>query len=336
MSEKSKFIKPIILGIALAVILVSLLQFSGFFGPKVKKDTDNPFEYNIDSLKEIPKELLTWEEIKTLNLKLDLPKSIATDVDNNIYIAGSNKVVIFDGSYKLISNFDISETGNCLFVINKKIYIGMRNHVEVYDNNGEQLQKFESLGDRSVLTSIAVDDANIYVADAGNRVALKLDHFGNIVGKIGEKDESRDIPGFIIPSGYFDLGFGRDGELWVVDPGRHFVQNYSFDGDLVSQWGVASQSVYGFCGCCNPSHFTMLSDGSFITSEKGIERVKEYSVTGELKSVIAGPNSFDEGTTGLDLAVNSQNNILVLDPVRRQLRVFEQKEMKDKYETRNW
>jgi len=82
----------------------------------------------------------------------------------------------------------------------------------------------------------------------------------------------------------------------------------------------------GFGGCCNPSHVAMLSDGSFVTSEKGLERVKIHLPSGDFKSVVAAPSQFDEGTKGLDLAVDSKDRILVLDPSRKMVRIFELKE----------
>ena len=81
-------------------------------------------------------------------------------------------------------------------------------------------------------------------------------------------------------------------------------------------------SVEGFCGCCNPTHFALLPDGGFVTSEKGIPRVKVYDGGGKLLSVVAGADDFNGGTTGLAVAVAPDNRILVLDPVRGQIRAF--------------
>jgi hypothetical protein len=80
--------------------------------------------------------------------------------------------------------------------------------------------------------------------------------------------------------------------------------------------------IEGFCGCCNPSHFAIREDGSFVTSEKGIPRIKVYDRLGRLAAVVAGPDNFDEGTVGLDLALDSAQRILVLDPARRAVRIF--------------
>jgi hypothetical protein len=84
-------------------------------------------------------------------------------------------------------------------------------------------------------------------------------------------------------------------------------------------------AMEGFCGCCNPSNFAMLNDSLFVTSEKGIERVKIYNADGSFHSIVATPDLFEEGTKGLDLAVDKQNRILVLDPVKLVVRVFEPK-----------
>ncbi len=82
--------------------------------------------------------------------------------------------------------------------------------------------------------------------------------------------------------------------------------------------------IQGFLCCCNPSHFAILEDGSFVTTEKGLVRVKIYDRLGRLSGVVAGPDQFQEGTVGLDVAVDAQQTrIHVLDPVRNSVRVFE-------------
>ena len=81
----------------------------------------------------------------------------------------------------------------------------------------------------------------------------------------------------------------------------------------------------GFCGCCNPSNFAFLNDSLFVTSEKGIERVKIFNTNGTFLAIVATPDQFEAGTKGLDLAVDKQNRILVLDPVKMLIRIFEQK-----------
>ncbi len=69
----------------------------------------------------------------------------------------------------------------------------------------------------------------------------------------------------------------------------------------------------------------MLSNGSFVTSEKGIERVKIHKANGDFECVVAASDQFVEGTTGLDIAVDSKDRIFVLDPVKLMVRIFEKK-----------
>ena len=90
----------------------------------------------------------------------------------------------------------------------------------------------------------------------------------------------------------------------------------------MSYWGTASLAASGFGGCCNPSHIALLPDGSLVTSEKGLPRVKVYDADGTFRAVVAGPESFRPGTVGLDLAVDDEGRVLVLDPSREELRIF--------------
>jgi hypothetical protein len=85
--------------------------------------------------------------------------------------------------------------------------------------------------------------------------------------------------------------------------------------------------IEGFSGCCNPSHFAILEDGSFVTSEKGLARVKIYNRIRDIVSVVALPDQFIEGTVGLDLAVDSSQKIYVLDPRQKLVRIFEKKQL---------
>jgi len=202
----------------------------------------------------------------------------------------------------------------------------MTDHIEVVDNEGNLLSNWEILNDQVYITSIALDEKSVFVADAGNKIVYHYDRNGKLLNEIGRKDPVKGIPGFIIPSPYFDLAVGREGQLWVVNPGRHAFEAYTADGDLISSWAKTSMQVDGFSGCCNPSHIALLEDGNFVTSEKGIERVKIHHPSGEFRCVVAGPEKFDEGTTGLDLAVDSQGRIFVLDPKKGMVRIFEKKE----------
>ena len=81
----------------------------------------------------------------------------------------------------------------------------------------------------------------------------------------------------------------------------------------------------GFSGCCNPAHFAFLPDGRFVTSEKGLVRVKTYKPSGEFDAVVAAPVKFAEEGKAPDLAADAAGNVYVLDFDKKMIRVFEPK-----------
>jgi hypothetical protein len=292
-----------------------------------RRSANNPFEYNIESYKAVDQELLKYTETNIIPICFQDVRGIALGIGNSIVVTGDESVMIMKPDGEALSTISTGETANCIHIAdNGDIYLGMTDHIEVYRPDGELVDTWKSHGGDALVTSIVSADGFIFVADAGNRVVLKYDTQGNELMKIAEKDEARDILGCVIPGRFFDLGIDPDGFLWVVNPGRHSLENYTFDGDFRTTWGTYSMDIEGFCGCCNPSHIAIAGDGKFVTSEKGIPRVKIYNRLGNLESVVAGPAQFAEGTEGLDLALGSDGTVYVLDPAKKAVRIFKRNE----------
>jgi hypothetical protein len=213
------------------------------------------------------------------------------------------------------------------------LYVGLRDHLEVFDPKGQRRATWPSPGQKAYFTGVAVGQADVFVADAGNRVVLRYDRSGTLKGRIGEKNKARNLPGFIIPSPFFDVEIARDGLLRVTNPGRHRVEAYTFDGDLESAWGKPGAGIEKFCGCCNPVNLALLADGRVVTFEKGIPRVKVYAADGTFESVVAGAESFGENAKvcgpndctlgGLDGVADASGRIYILDLVASEVRVME-------------
>lgn len=272
--------------------------------------------------------LILFDEMPPLDPGIPNLRALAVGPEDRIYIAGENTVVLLTPDWKRISGPDKTLSGSvhCLTAHDRDFFIGTQNHVEVMKDHSLGLIAWETLGKNAYITSIAVTDNDVFVADAGNRIILRYDHDGKLLNRIGAKDTKRGIPGFILPSAYFDVAAGPDGSVWAANTGRHSLENYRPNGDLISSWGDASPDIAGFCGCCNPSHFAILPDGRFVTAEKGFARVKIYDPAGKFLGVVAGPEKFARGTVGLDIAVDSTRRILVLDPKRGKIRVFVEKQ----------
>jgi hypothetical protein len=311
-------------GIVVAVSVSGILYFGiRAVTENSRKAQDNPFAYDIEIFKQSGADLVQYTEVRQIQIPSTLVYAIAVGPGDVLYVSGDESIHVFDGEGRHRSTIAMSGKAWCLAVDESgDIYAGMSDHVEVFDPVGSRKAIWESLGEEAILTSISLSRDFVFVADAGNHIVWRFDRSGEQPKRIGDKDDARDIPGFVIPSPYFDVAVDPDEFLWVANTGRHSLENYTPDGDLRSIWGEFSMEIEGFCGCCNPSHFAILEDGSFVTSEKGIPRVKIYDRLGRLAAVVAGPDRFDEGTVGLDLALDSSQRILVLDPARRVVRVF--------------
>jgi len=320
MKQKIFIIAGLVLLLAVIVIMVRDLFFSE------KGDQKNPYDYKLNELKKTDSNQTAYTEALSFKPGLEEIHAVACGSGDMIYVGGAKGIEIFEKDGKPAGKFGFEGLATSLAVDKKNIvFIGMQDHVEVYDPSGKLLKKWKCVSGESFLTSIAVSDSFVFIADYGKRAVYRYDHEGRLINRIGEKDPQKKVPGFIVPSPYFDLALRNDRELWVANTGRHSMEQYSYDGTMNSSWGEASMATDGFCGCCNPSHFAFLRDGSFVTSEKGIERVKVYSPKGEYRCIVAPPSAFTEGTRGLDLAVDSKDRIIVLDPERKLVRIFVKK-----------
>lgn len=319
MKQKIIIISAIIMLLALVAFMVKDFFFS-------KPENRNPYEFELNNVRTGDTSMAAYTETGQIKTSLEEIHGLATDAAGKIYVSGKDGVEIFDASGKTENKFKMNGIAQGITVLeNGDILLGMLDHIEIWNKNGKQVSKWTSFGSEAVITSIAAKGNDVFIADAGQKVVYRCDLKGHLINKIGLKDPATGVPGFIIPSPYFDLGISKDGNLWVVNPGRHSFEKYAFDGTLLNSWSKASMAMEGFCGCCNPSNFAFLNDSLFVTSEKGIERVKVYKTDGTFLAVVATPDQFEEGTTGLDLAVDAQNRILILDPVKKLVRIFEPK-----------
>jgi hypothetical protein len=268
-----------------------------------------------------------YKEVRRVPVAFEQVRGIATDAENRIYVCGDRAVLIMDPEGKPHSRVPFEEPAWCIAVGgNRLLYIGMRDHVQVLDASGLRKATWAGLGEEAIVTSIATFGNEIYIADAGNRMVMRFDRGGRLLGIIGRRNENGD-GGFVIRRPFFDIAAAADGTLWVVNTGRYRLERYTSQGVFIKSWGFFSEAIEGFCGCCNPTHIALLRDGSVVTSEKEIVRVKVYNPDGTLVGLVAGPDSFEEMTVGLDLAVDSSGRILVLDPKRRSVRIFEETHM---------
>ena len=304
-----------------AALLMLIAGAGIYLGTSRRAELGKSFAYSVDDYRQVDPALLHYAEVESLRPAIKKLSALAIAPDGKIYVAGENAIEIFpDRAVRSIAG-----TPACIAVDDDgTVFAGLHDQVEVFSKDGKSTA-WPSPGEKAYLTSIAVDDRYVYVADAGSRRVWRYGKAGGAPFEIGAKNEATGARGFFIPSPAFDIAIGTDGSLWVVNPGYHALENYSADGRLISSWQNSSFGIQGFSGCCNPANFALMPDGSFITAEKGLPRVKIHNLDGSLRCVVAAPDQFDKGATGLDVAADRQGRVYVLDPVRGAVRIFGEK-----------
>ena len=316
-----------VIAIAVVVLLVSSDR---------RPEPPQSFRYEVAQYEKVDPSRILFEERDSITPNIPGLAALATAADGRIYAAGTGAVAVFGLDGREVARHPIDGTPTCLAVApDGDILLGMTDHVEVLHADGKPKIQWPSRGERAHLTSIAVKGEDVFVADAGNRIVVAYDREGNAARDIGKADPAKDIPGFVVPSPHFDVAFDNMGALWAVNPGRLGLESYRSNGALITAWYRPSMEAEGFSGCCNPSNVAFRSDGSLVTTEKGLARVKIYSVDQRLVGFVADPAIFYESPAGafsceietplVDLAVDAKDRVLVLDTNKNAIRVFEEK-----------
>jgi len=258
------------------------------------------------------------------------PHALAVDGNAQIYVGGDRAVIRYSSDGKKLAEIALQGEPRCLAVgafdhlFPGQLYVGMENHVEVYDPHGTRVTVWASRGPKAIFSSIATTENEVWVADAGNRLVWRFDVAGKLlepVGPVGQSDPSQRRSRFLVTNHYFDVVAGTDDLVYVVNPRLLRVEGFTHKGEFETAWGKGSPAVADFFGCCNPAQLAVLPDGRFVTAEKGMPRVKIYSRTGYLETVVAGPSQLTDTPT--DLATDRRSRVLVLDGRAAKVRVFE-------------
>jgi hypothetical protein len=277
----------------------------------------------IDAMLVVDPKLIIAKEEARLATGLKQLRAIAVGPDDRVYAAGDKCFVILGKDGKVETKVDLEKAPNCLAVDkDATIYVGVWDHVEVFDPKGSRTAVWEKAGPSAWMTSLAVSEKAIYAADFGNKTVVHYDKKGKILGRLGEPGKVEGTGKYEVPSPYFDVAVDANGSPWVAHTGRRLLENYREDDSFASAWGKSGPQIEKFSGCCNPSHFTIRKDGSFVTSEKGLVRVKIHAANGDLVGVVAAAKDFEKGIHGLDLAVDSKDRILVADPATSTVRIY--------------
>lgn len=294
------------------------------------------FAYDVSEFEKVDPKLVTHQATGSFATGLERVKRLTAGLGGLVLVAGDRVVRLLKMDGTVQGEIALERPPHCLHLAGPdELLVGFGNHFGVYDLSGRLKRRSPRLGDDTFITAIAARERTVYLADAGRRDVLLADAAtGEITGRFGRKNEPLGAPGFVVPSPYFDLALGRD-RLHVTNPGRLRIETYTLDGRFESSWGEPGLAIERFCGCCNPVWFRINTDGRFLTSEKGLARVKIYDSNGKLEGVVAGPETLVDDKElakracsdcrlggAFDVATDEQGRVLVLDPFRNTVRIF--------------
>ena len=340
--------------ILIGVLIVGAILAGGlslWWNNRTGKNITGPsqdYEREMEELRKIPDPslIIYTESAKPIATGFTVPRAIAVGPEDRIYVTGDQVIRRFERNGNPVGeDIFLPEAGSCVAVTQQgKIFVGLKDHVEVYDSKGKPLSRWEARNPEDRLTSIAVKDDDVFVAVYVKNFGLVYHYDGssqfiNLIQQ--EKSSAQGFP-FDVPSAYFDVAVGADEMVHIAHTGKLQIERYTFRGHFGGKWGKGSVGLHkmeDFFGCCNPVNFALLpEEAGYITCEKGIiTRVKEYDLDGNFVGIVAPPDHFPKSQriemdtesgakrVVLDVAVDSKGRVLILDPFRSQVRIYTRK-----------
>lgn len=273
------------------------------------------FDFDLDQHMQVDPALLLYEETAGIELDALRVTALATGSDDRLYVGVADAILVLSASGDERARIPLDASPACIAVdADGTLFVGVGNDVVVLSSDGQQ-QVAWGLGSEDALpVSIVLRGDDVFVGDAQRGRVLRCSREGALI------DSIQGLVLFSAP--VLGMGVDEDGNLWVANPGERALRRYNAAGEMDVQWSRPGRSTEGFSGCCNPVDLAVLPTGNIVTSEKNIVRVKVLNPEGELVGIVAGPQAFDQDITDLDVAVDSRGRVLVLDPVRKSVRIF--------------
>ncbi len=243
--------------------------------------------------------------------------AVTISPSGKIYVGGDSFVSCYESDLTRLWSIktpfavtSLSNSGDTIFAATVDVIL-------VLGINGKLEDEWGPFEDKSFITSVTSDKTRVVYADAGNKMIVILDKQGRVVKIIGQGDGQ-----FVLPSPYFDVALDKN-NLYVANTGHRRIEQRSAEGRLLSMFGEPGMAPGAFCGCCNPAHFIVTPSG-FVTSEKGINRIKILGKSGEFIEFVTSRNKFVPSIP-LDLASADGNILYAANPADSKLYVFKRK-----------
>ncbi len=246
-------------------------------------------------------------------------RGIAVDPAGNIYAANDSQITVFDAGGRLRRRWSTSQPVHSVAVAGDgAVYTGQIRQIEIFDAAGRLLRTWRDEALLFWVTAIGFAGGDVLAGDAAGRAIRRFDPGGKFRNNIGTDNP---LNGLLIPNGVVSFGVDAHGTIHAANPGKHRVERYTPDGELIGHIGrFHGTDPAGFGGCCNPTNVAV-SDRIYVTEKAG-PRAKVYNFNGELAAVIAA-GVFDENCKNMSVAVDRRGRVYVADTVKLEIFVFE-------------
>jgi hypothetical protein len=246
-------------------------------------------------------------------------RGIALDKQDRLYAAGDSEVKVFDAAGELMRRWSTALPPYSVAAnADGSVWVGQTGQIEIFDGGSKLVRTWKDGAHLGCVTSIGFLKDWVLIGDAAKRCIHRFETSGKFLNSIGKDNP---LGGLRIPNGVVDFGVDPQGMIQVANPGKHRVERYSSEGDLLGHMGkFTGPDPTGFSGCCNPTNVAVAGPDLLCVTEKAGPRIKIYDYAGKLLAMIES-SGFDPGTKNMDVAVDGRGHIFVSDPVK--LAVFE-------------
>ena len=247
--------------------------------------------------------------------------ALCVDRQDRLYAAGDAQVRVYDRAGQPLRQWKVARAPSAVAVAaDGTVYVGESGQIEVFDSGAKLTRTFNDEGRLGLVTAIGFWREFVLVADAKDRSIHRYDRSLRLLGHIGKDNRTK---GFLIPNGVLDFDVDAKGIIHAANPGKHRVERYTCEGQLLGHIGrFDGVDPEGFPGCCNPTNVALGPAGQVFVTEKADPRAKVLDANGKLVAVIAD-RGFDPASKNMDIAVDSKGRVYVADAIQRRILVFE-------------
>ena len=246
-------------------------------------------------------------------------RGIAVDGDGDLFAAGDSEIKVFNAAGRLTRRWPTAQPAWSVGVAGDgSVYVGELGQIEIFDGAGKRRDTWRNEKLLRRVTAIGFARESVLAGDAADRAIRRFDHGGRFLNNIGKDNP---LNGLLIPNGVVDFALGPQDIIYAANPGKHRVERYTPEGELLGHIGrFDGIDPAGFTGCCNPTNVAVR--GAIFTAEKAGPRVKAYDFSGNLLAVIS-TGAFDANCKNMSIAVDLLGRVYVVDTVKLAICVFE-------------